>query len=205
MNCRWFLLGFHHLARDRGATAGSLGWSFPTPLAEVDVGTFDDRLAVSLRGVFVSMKCQIPAILRSGSGAIVNVASTGGFPRGRRAWGYVAAKYAVVALTRTEVLDYARQGMRVNAVAPGPIRTEQLEWAGHAAREHPADTLPMCRLSLPEEVAAAALWLCSDQAPFIADLTIPTGGCLLAGSNHLAAQHSAATGTRPTSRTETAQ
>jgi len=205
VNCRWFFLGFHRLARDRGATAGSLGWSFPTPLAEVDVGTFDDRLAVSLRGVFVSMKCQIPAILRSGSGAIVNVASTGGFPRGRRAWGYVAAKYAVVALTRTEVLDYARQGMRVNAVAPGPIRTEQLEWAGHAAREHPADTLPMCRLSLPEEVAAAARWLCGDQAPFIAGVTIPRAAACWPDRNRSAAPHSTATGTRPTSRTETAQ
>jgi NAD(P)-dependent dehydrogenase (short-subunit alcohol dehydrogenase family) len=153
-----------------------------TPLADVDVEAFDDTLAVSVRGLFVSLKYQIPAMLQTGGGAIVNIASTASFHSVGGLAGYVAAKHAVAGLTRTAALDYAAQGIRVNALAPGPIHTEQLERAGEQVRQRAAQALPMGRLGQPQEVAAAALWLCSDQASFITGATIPIDGGLLAGT-----------------------
>jgi NAD(P)-dependent dehydrogenase (short-subunit alcohol dehydrogenase family) len=153
----------------------------PTPLAEVAVEDYDSALTVSLRGVFLAMKYQIPAMLDSGGGAIVNMASTGGLhPVGGLA-GYVSAKFAVIGLTRTAALDYADRGIRVNALAPGPILTEQLERAGAQAQQRAAAALPVGRLGRPEEVAAAAVWLCSPESSFVTGSTLTVDGGMLAG------------------------
>ena len=153
----------------------------PTPLADVDVADYDSALATTLRGVFLALKHEIPAMLASGGGAIVNMASTAGLePVGGLA-GYVSAKFGVVGLTRTAALDYAADGIRVNALAPGPILTEQLERAGTQAQQAAAASLPLGRLGRAEEVAAAVVWLCSPASSFVTGAVVPIDGGLIAG------------------------
>jgi NAD(P)-dependent dehydrogenase (short-subunit alcohol dehydrogenase family) len=154
----------------------------PTPLAEVPIEAFDSGLAVSLRGVFLSMREEIPAIVSSGGGAIVNMSSTAGLQAVGGLASYVAAKHGVEGLTRVAALDYAGQGVRVNAVAPGPILTDNLTRAGAAAQEAAATAMPLQRVGEPEEVAAAVVWLCSEAAGFITGTTLTIDGGKLAGT-----------------------
>jgi NAD(P)-dependent dehydrogenase (short-subunit alcohol dehydrogenase family) len=154
----------------------------PTPLAEVAIEAFDSGLAIGLRGVFLSMRAEIPAIVRSGGGAIVNMSSTAGLQAVGGLASYVAAKHGVEGLTKVAALDYASQGVRVNAVAPGPILTDNLKHAGAAAQQATAEAMPLQRVGEPEEVAAAVLWLCSDAASFITGSTLTIDGGKLAGT-----------------------
>ena len=97
--------------------------------------------------------------------------------------GYVASKHGVIGLTKTAALDYAERNIRVNAVAPGPILTHRLMVLSDEVRAPLARSVPMGRLGQPEEIAHAAAWLCSDQAPFITGATLPIdGGKLSAGA-----------------------
>ncbi|MFC7619095.1 SDR family NAD(P)-dependent oxidoreductase [Microlunatus sp. GCM10028923] len=153
----------------------------PTPLADLPVAAFDAALAISLRGVFLAMKYEIPAMIDSGGGVIINMASTAAEHPPAGLAGYVAAKAGLIGLTRTAALDYAAAGVRVNALAPGPILTEQLERAGEQAQRQVAARLPVRRLGDPAEVADAVVWLASDQARFITGVTLPIDGGLLAG------------------------
>lgn len=154
----------------------------PTPLAEVPLEAFDSMHAVSLRGIFLSMREEIPAIVRSGGGAIVNMSSTAGLQAVGGLASYVAAKHGVEGLTKVAALDYAGLGVRVNAVAPGPILTDNLRRAGDAAQATAAATMPLRRVGQPEEVAAAVVWLCSNQARFITGTTLTIDGGKLAGT-----------------------
>ncbi|WP_131738230.1 SDR family NAD(P)-dependent oxidoreductase [Actinomadura roseirufa] len=158
------------------------GGAPPVPLADMDVADFDRTLDVNLRGVFLALKYEIPAMLESGGGAIVNMSSTAGLQAVGGLAGYVSAKFALVGLTRTAALDYAEAGVRVNALAPGPILTEQLERAGEQARQGAGRAMPMKRVGLPREVADAAVWLCSDASSFITGATLPIDGGKLAGT-----------------------
>jgi NAD(P)-dependent dehydrogenase (short-subunit alcohol dehydrogenase family) len=155
----------------------------PTPLAKVPVEAFDSGIAVSLRGVFLSMRAEIPAMLRSGGGAIVNMSSTAGLQAVGGLATYAAAKHGVEGLTKVAALDYAAAGIRVNAVAPGPILTDRLEHAGPAAQEAVANAMPLQRVGRPEEVAAAAVWLCSEAAGFVTGTTLTIDGGKLAGAS----------------------
>lgn len=154
----------------------------PTPLAEVSLEAFDSGLAVTLRGVFLSMRAEIPAMVRAGGGAIVNVSSTAGLQAVGGLATYVAAKHGVEGLTKVGALDYAAQGVRVNALAPGPILTDNLKRAGSSAQQAAADAMPLGRVGDPQEVAAAAVWLCSDRAGFITGTTLTIDGGKLAGT-----------------------
>jgi NAD(P)-dependent dehydrogenase (short-subunit alcohol dehydrogenase family) len=148
----------------------------PVPLADLPLDEFDRVLALDLRGVFLAMRAEIPAMLESGGGAIVNVSSTASSKGVPGLAAYAAAKAAVTALTRTAALDYAGEKIRVNAIAPGPILAGPILAAPPEAREQAAGWVPLGRLGRPEEVAAAAVWLVSEQASFITGATVPVDG-----------------------------
>jgi NAD(P)-dependent dehydrogenase (short-subunit alcohol dehydrogenase family) len=152
----------------------------PRPLAEVPVEDFDLAVQVNLRGVFLSMKYEIPAMVASGGGAIVNMSSTAGLRGVEGIAGYVAAKHGIVGLTKSAALDYGKHGIRVNAVAPGSILTHRLAQLDEEKREQIGSLIPVNRIGTVEEVAATAVWLCSGPASFISGATIPIDGGKLA-------------------------
>lgn len=160
------------------ATDGPL----PAPLAEIDVDDFDRGIRTNVRGTFLGMKYQIAAMLRTGGGAIVNMASTAGVRGTANLAAYVAGKAGIIGLTKVAALDYADRGIRVNVVAPGPIVTHHLDAAGEEAKRRAAQSTPMGRIGTPEEVAATVVWLCSDRAAFITGVTVPIDGGQLAGN-----------------------
>ena len=115
-------------------------------------------------------------------GAIVNVSSTAGQQGVGGLSAYVAAKHGLEGLTKVAALDYGDRGVRVNAVAPGPILTDNLVRAGAPAQEAAAAAMPLQRVGRPEEVAAAVVWLCSDDAAFVTGSTLVIDGGKLAGT-----------------------
>ena len=158
------------------------GGPLPAPLADIDPGEFDLGIATSIRGTFLGMKFQIPAMLRSGGGAIVNMASIAGLNGTANLAAYVAGKAGIIGLTKVAALDYADQGIRVNAVAPGPILTYHLEAAGPEAQRLAGLSTPMRRTGSVSEVARTVLWLCSGESSFITGAVIPVDGGQAAGN-----------------------
>jgi NAD(P)-dependent dehydrogenase (short-subunit alcohol dehydrogenase family) len=128
------------------------------------------------------MKMEIPAMLASGGGSIINLASTAGLEGIGGLAGYASAKHGLIGLTRCAAIDYADRGIRVNALAPGPILTDVLQRGGPHMQARAAQAIPMGRGGLPHEVAAAVVWLASDQSSFITGATIPVDGGMLAGT-----------------------
>jgi NAD(P)-dependent dehydrogenase (short-subunit alcohol dehydrogenase family) len=156
----------------------------PRPLDEVGIDAFDDAIRTNLRGTFLCLQHEVAAMLQNPggpSGAIVNMASTAALEAVGGLAGYVASKHGIVGLTKVAALDYAARGIRVNAVAPGPILTGPLERAGAKAQRGAAMAIPMRRLGEPAEVAATVAWLCSDDASFVTGETIRIDGGKLAG------------------------
>jgi len=153
----------------------------PAPLADIDPDEFDLGIRVNVRGTFLGMKYEIPAMLATGGGAIVNMASVAGLQAMTNLGAYVTGKAGIIALTETAALDYADRGVRVNVVAPGPILTHHLQRAGAEAQRMAAAAVPMARVGTTHEVADAVLWLCSDKSSYITGATIPIDGGQLAG------------------------
>jgi NAD(P)-dependent dehydrogenase (short-subunit alcohol dehydrogenase family) len=144
---------------------------------------FDRMMAVNVRGVFNVTRAFFPSMLARQHGVIVNLASIGGIIGVRDRLAYTASKHAVVGLTRAMALDHAREGIRVNAICPGRVETpfvaqRLVESADPAAtRAEMTSTQPMGRMGTPEEIAAAALYLASDEAAFVTGATLcPDGG-----------------------------
>jgi NAD(P)-dependent dehydrogenase (short-subunit alcohol dehydrogenase family) len=154
----------------------------PAPLADIDPDEFDRGIATNIRGTFLGMKFQIRAMLQSGGGAIVNMASLAGVSGTANLAAYVAGKAGIIGLTKVAALDYADQGVRVNVVAPGPILTHHLEAAGPEAHRQAGLSTPMRRTGTPAEVAQVVLWLCSEQASFVTGAVIPVDGGQSAGN-----------------------
>jgi NAD(P)-dependent dehydrogenase (short-subunit alcohol dehydrogenase family) len=153
----------------------------PGPLADIDPTEFDLGIATNIRGTFLGMKYQIPAMLRTGGGAIVNMASRAGLTGVANLAAYVAGKAGIIGLTQVAALDYADQGIRVNALAPGAILTHRLEAAGEQAQRGAAAAIPMGRLGTTTDVANTVLWLCSDQASYVTGIVVPVDGGQNAG------------------------
>jgi NAD(P)-dependent dehydrogenase (short-subunit alcohol dehydrogenase family) len=154
----------------------------PTPLADLDPADFDRSVASNARGTFLGMKYEIRAMLRTGGGTIVNMASLAGIQGVTNLAGYVAGKSAIVGLTKVAALDYADRGIRVNVVAPGPILTHHLMAAGAEAQRLAGLSTPMRRIGTSAEVADVVLWLCSDRSSFVTGAMIPIDGGQQAGS-----------------------
>jgi NAD(P)-dependent dehydrogenase (short-subunit alcohol dehydrogenase family) len=137
------------------------------PTADYSLEGWDNVIAINLSGVFYGLKSQIPALLRSGGGSIVNIASILGSVGSPNSAGYVATKHGVIGLTKTAALEYAAQGIRVNAIGPGYIETPLLNILDRKVYDGLVDLHPIGRLGRPEEVAELALFLLSDRASFI--------------------------------------
>lgn len=137
--------------------------------ADYPVESWERVLAVNLSGVFYGMRVQLPQMLKNGGGAIVNISSILGQVGFANAPAYTAAKHGVVGLTRSAALEYAAQGVRVNAVGPGFIHTPMIGRfeADAAVREQLVAAHPMGRLGTPREVAELVLWLSSPRASFV--------------------------------------
>ncbi|WP_308196906.1 SDR family NAD(P)-dependent oxidoreductase [Sinomonas terrae] len=133
------------------------------------------------KGHLLGMKFQIPAMLASSGGAIVNMASLAGVNGVANLAAYVAAKAGIIGLTKVAALDYAGQGIRVNAVAPGAILTHHLEAAGNEAQRMAGLASPMGRIGTADEVARLVVWLCSEQASYINGAVVPIDGGQAAG------------------------
>jgi NAD(P)-dependent dehydrogenase (short-subunit alcohol dehydrogenase family) len=153
----------------------------PAPLADIDPDEFDRGIATNIRGTFLGMKFQIPAMLATGGGAIVNMASRAGDIGVANLAAYVAGKAGIIGLTKVAALDYADQGIRVNVLAPGTILTHNLERAGEQAQRGAAMATPMGRIGTVSELAQTVLWLCSDAASFITGAVVPIDGGQSAG------------------------
>jgi NAD(P)-dependent dehydrogenase (short-subunit alcohol dehydrogenase family) len=158
-------------------TAGPM----PGPLASTDVAAFDEGIAANIRATFLGLRYQIPAMIASGGGAVVNMASVAAVRATASLGTYVTGKAGIIALTKVAALDYADQGVRVNVVAPGPILTHHLQRAGEQAQRMAAQSVPLGRIGSVDDVAHAVLWLCSDEAGFITGATLPIDGGQSAG------------------------
>lgn len=154
-----------------------------TPTAEYSEETFDQVIAINLKGVFLSMKYELPHILAT-KGAIVNMSSVAGVVGGRVGVAYYASKHGVVGMTKAAALEYADKGIRINAVAPAVIKTPLTESAGFLDEKTQLGAMllarhPMGRFGEAEEVAQAVIWLCSKHASFTTGHTLPIDGGLL--------------------------
>ncbi len=157
--------------------AGVGGDLLPTHLR--DEAMWDAIMNVNLKGVWLCMKYELAAMLNQGGGSIVNVASAAGLVGFRQASAYAASKHGVIGLTRSAALEYARLGIRVNAVCPGFTDTPMVEALGHGSPKRAdaiINAIPMRRLGTPDEVAQAVLWLCSDESAFVTGHALAVDG-----------------------------
>jgi NAD(P)-dependent dehydrogenase (short-subunit alcohol dehydrogenase family) len=149
-------------------------------LADTTDDDWDRVIAVNLRGVFLSMKHQIPLLLQRGGGAIVNTSSGAGIRGFAGGAAYGAAKFGIIGATKCAALEYAAQGIRINAVCPGIIDTGMIKRVfgdTPEGRQAVLDQEPIGRMGQTEEIADAVLWLCSDQASFaVAHALVVDGG-----------------------------
>ncbi len=154
------------------------------PLAEQTEENYRLVMDVNVRGVWLSMKYEIPAMLKSGGGSIVNTTSVGGSIGFPNLGIYVASKHAVVGLTKTAALELAKSGIRVNCVSPAGIDTEMLNRVAGGTEEGMAGFAaahPVGRIGQPEEIATAVLWLASAESSFVTGHDLLVDGGMTAG------------------------
>ena len=146
-------------------------------LHEYPEDIWDRLIDINLKGVWLCLKYEIPRMLEQGGGAIVNTASAAGLVGSRRLSAYVASKHAVVGLTKAAALEYARDGIRVNAVCPGIIDTPMVQRliAGRQTDDEEPQH-PVGRLGAPEEIAESVTWLCSDAASLVTGAAMAVDG-----------------------------
>jgi NAD(P)-dependent dehydrogenase (short-subunit alcohol dehydrogenase family) len=162
------------------AAHNNAGITTPQTLAaDITEDEFDRTIGVNLKGVWLCMRSEIPAMLESGGGAIVNTGSSAAVVGIPKFAAYTASKHGVAGLTRCAALDYAKQGIRINCVCPGATRTRLMI---DAIEENPERgeiinrTIPAGRMGEPEEVAELAVWLCSPRASFVIGVVVSADG-----------------------------
>ena len=160
--------------------AGIPGSDF-TPAAKYDEEIWDNVIDINLKGVWLCMKYEIPEMLKRGQGAIVNMSSVAGLRGGEIGVAYHASKHGVIGLTKAAAIEYAAQGVRINAVCPAVIKTpmtdpffDDKDMTAQVTAMH-----PMGRVGRPEEVASTVLWLCSEDASFVTGHAHPVDGGFL--------------------------
>lgn len=158
------------------------GYALAGPVMELSAGEWDRQFAVNVRGVFLGTRAALSPMVARGRGVIVNTASTFGLIGQPRLAAYCASKAAVIGLTRQVALDYARHGIRCNCVCPGPTYTPNLRrHYGPLEDLNPrgrylVSTVPLGRMAQPDEVAAAVLFLASDEASFVTGTALVVDG-----------------------------
>jgi len=149
------------------------------PTADYEEEAWDQVIDINLKGVWLCMKYEIPEMLARGQGAIVNMSSVAGMIGGRLGVAYYASKHGVIGATKAAALEYATQGLRINAVCPAvietPMITRALEGNEDLVEQFRA-AHPVGRFGKPAEVADATLWLCSEGASFVTGHSLPVDG-----------------------------
>ena len=147
------------------------------PVHDIDLAEWDRILNINLRGTFVCMKHELAQMVKQGGGVIVNTSSGAGIRGVSGGAAYAASKHAILGLTRSAALDYAKQNIRVNAVLPGNIETPMMDRFTGGDIQKAIDLEPVGRLGKPEEIAEAVLWMASDLGGFVTGAaTVIDGG-----------------------------
>jgi NAD(P)-dependent dehydrogenase (short-subunit alcohol dehydrogenase family) len=152
----------------------------PVELAKLSLEQMDQTLSTDLRGTLLAMKAEVQA-MRAHGGSIVNMASTAGLQGARGLSDYSAAKHGVIGASKSVALEFAPQRVRVNVVAPGPILNDRIAALTEEQRAPIVRAVPLGRIGRPEDVAAAVVWLCSDESSFVTGAVLPVDGGRLAG------------------------
>ena len=150
-----------------------------TPLVDQTSEVFDQIMNINVKGVWLSMKYEIPEMIKNGGGAIVNNSSVAGIMGFPQMAIYIASKHAVLGLTKSAALEYAKSGIRINAIAPGGVETEMADRVNENTPQW-LETLtsmhPIGRIADPEEIANAVVWLLSEKASFVLGHTLIVDG-----------------------------
>jgi NAD(P)-dependent dehydrogenase (short-subunit alcohol dehydrogenase family) len=154
----------------------------PTPLAETTLELWDLTHAVNDRGLFLCLQAEIPAMLETDGGAIVNVSSLNGVRSFAQMTAYGSSKFGAVSTTMTVAAEFSAKNIRVNGIAPGSIDTPMLAALPRETLEHFAATLPMRRLGTAEEIANVIVFLLSDEASYVSGAIVPVDGGWMASS-----------------------
>lgn len=145
---------------------------------------WNQMIDVNLKGIWLCMKYEIPQMLKQGKGAIVNASSAAGLIAAPSNPAYPASKHGVVGLTKMAAIEFARKGIRVNCICPGPTTMtrmhEELSEFAMDKIEKMHEKVPMGRIAEPREIAEAAVWLCSDKASYVTGAALPVDGGLVA-------------------------
>ena len=168
---------------DAAVNNAGIAGSFEHRLHEADDDMLERVLAVNLRGVWHCMKAELAQMLAAGGGSIVNIASVAGLIGAPKAAAYTASKHAVVGITKSAAVDYAKLGLRVNAICPAYTDTAMVQSAieGNPLMAHIMQrAIPMGRLGQASEIGEAVVWLCSDASSFVTGHSLALDGGLAA-------------------------
>jgi NAD(P)-dependent dehydrogenase (short-subunit alcohol dehydrogenase family) len=146
------------------------------PVAEIELDEWDRILDINLRGTFVCMKHELAQMVRQGNGVVINTSSGAGIRGVAGGAAYAASKHAIIGLTKSAALDYAKSNIRVNAILPGNIETPMMDRFTGGDIQKAIDLEPVGRLGKPEEIADAVLWMSADLSAFVTGASISVDG-----------------------------
>ena len=168
---------------DAAVNNAGISGSLIKRIHEVEDEVFDRTMSINVKGVWLCMKAELPYMLDQKTGSIVNIASVAGLIGAPKGAAYTASKHAVVGLTKSAAVEYAKLGLRVNAICPGYTETpmvKEVTDADPAMQQITLRAIPMRRLGQPTEIAEGVLWLCSDASSFVTGHQLVLDGGLIA-------------------------